>query len=210
MPKVAKTKSKKTNKPEPIEEPVQEANPEGRPLLFATPEILQVRIDEYFASCWEEHWTEQLKPEYRRMKAELLHKLDLPRDETHEWVPVRDRHGNIISTQVKPYAIAALAAFLDTSRQTLINYANRDQFFDTIARAKVKCEAYTEEQLFSGKPATGAIFSLTNNYGYISKLDLSSGGKPLPQQAAVTNSINTLTDEQLLKLATAGKGRASK
>ncbi|MEH7480248.1 terminase small subunit [Neobacillus drentensis] len=70
----------------------------------------------------------------------------------------------------KPYTITGLALALDTNRQTLINYENNDNkaYFDTIKRAKLKCENYAEEHLFVGKSGvTGAIFNLKNNYGWV-------------------------------------------
>ncbi len=202
------TKNPKSTEPiVEVEESIPDTNPEGRPLLFKTPEELQQKIDEYFASCWKEVWVEAVRARYAHLSTTKLN--GMAREDAYEWRQQKDHLGNPVLEQVKPYAISALAAYLDTSRQTLINYAARDQFFDTVMRAKARCEAYTEEQLFSGKPATGAIFSLTNNYGYTSKLDLSSGGKPLPPGATVTNNINTLTDDELIKLAAGGKGRAS-
>jgi len=66
--------------------------------------------------------------------------------------------------QFRPFTISGLALALDTSRQTLINYQERDEFFDTIMRAKRKCENYTEEMLFHKDSANGAKFVLLNGY----------------------------------------------
>lgn len=67
-------------------------------------------------------------------------------------------------TNSKPYTITGLALALDTNRQTLINYEDKDEYFDTIKKAKSKCEQYVEEYLFNGKNVAGAIFNLKNNY----------------------------------------------
>lgn len=69
----------------------------------------------------------------------------------------------------KPYTVTGLAVFLGTSRETLLDYEGRPAFTDAIQKAKEKCKAYAEEYLFSGKNPTGAIFSLTNNYGWVNK-----------------------------------------
>ena len=50
------------------------------------------------------------------------------------------------------------------SRQSLLNYSEKDEFFDTIMRAKRKCELYAEERLFDKDGANGAKFSLANNF----------------------------------------------
>lgn len=66
--------------------------------------------------------------------------------------------------QVKPYTVTGLANYLDTTRETLLDYEKRDEFSDTIKRAKSKCEQFAEEYLFTGKNTAGAIFNLINNY----------------------------------------------
>lgn len=73
----------------------------------------------------------------------------------------------------KPYTITGLALALDTNRQTLINYEDKsDAFFDTIKRAKLKCENYAEEHLFVGKSVVGSIFNLKNNYGWVDRQEV--------------------------------------
>jgi hypothetical protein len=87
-----------------------------------------------------------------------------------------------VLVQIKPYTVSGLAVFLDTSRETLMDYQGRKGFSDAIKRAKERCYSYTEEFLLSGKNPTGAIFSLKNNYGWRDKTetDITSGGKPIP------------------------------
>lgn len=86
----------------------------GRPLKFSTVEILQSKIDEYFAN-----------------------------------------------TPLDQQTITGLAISLDTSRETLMNYENRDEFFDTVKKAKDKIEyAYEMRGLKVG--AAFDIFRLKN------------------------------------------------
>jgi hypothetical protein len=83
----------------------------------------------------------------------------------------------------KPYLITGLALWLDTSRETLINYEERPEFFDTITRAKQKCELYVEEGAMTNKiNAPFAKFNLINNYGWKEKTetDVTTNGKDLP------------------------------
>jgi|WetSurMetagenome_2_1015567.scaffolds.fasta_scaffold725691_2 hypothetical protein len=64
----------------------------------------------------------------------------------------------------KPYTICGLANYLGMTRQTLLNYENKDQYFDTIKKAKSRCEQYAEECLFNNRQVAGVIFNLKNNY----------------------------------------------
>lgn len=69
--------------------------------------------------------------------------------------------------------ITGLALALDTTRDVLIDYENRnDEFSNTIKKAKLKCQNFAEKHLFSGKNATGAIFNLKNNYNWKDKTEI--------------------------------------
>jgi hypothetical protein len=73
-----------------------------------------------------------------------------------------DKEGNAILKKLsEPLTITGLALALKTSRQTLMNYEAREEFFDTIKEAKLRVENYAEKRLFTGK-ATGPIFALKN------------------------------------------------
>lgn len=78
----------------------------------------------------------------------------------------------------EPYTITGLALALDTSRQTLVNYEKRDEYFDAIKRAKLKVENSYEKHLLKGQVA-GAIFSLKNNFSWADQqqLDVKSENK---------------------------------
>jgi hypothetical protein len=82
----------------------------------------------------------------------------------------------------EPYLITGLALWLDTSRETLLNYEDRPEFFDTIKRAKLRCENWVEKGAMMNKiNATSAIFNLKNNYGWHDRTetDLTSKGDKL-------------------------------
>lgn len=66
----------------------------------------------------------------------------------------------------KPYTVSGLADHLETSRQTLINYEEKAEYFDTIRKAKAKIERYNEEQLYRPQQVAGVIFNLKNNFGW--------------------------------------------
>lgn len=69
----------------------------------------------------------------------------------------------------EPYTVTGLALALNISRQDLINYSNKEEFFDTIKKAKLKVENYLEKRLIKDNSCTGIIFNLKNNYGWKDK-----------------------------------------
>ena len=74
----------------------------------------------------------------------------------------------------EPYTITGLACALDTDRVTLVRYQERDEFCNTIKKAKRKVEKQFEERSLQGKyNPTIAIFLMKNNFGYQDKVDLS-------------------------------------
>lgn len=111
----------------------------GRPPKYTEAEVMQYKIDKYFESCFAP-----------------------ARDKNGKFL--KDLNGNIIKTQTRPFTISGLADALDMSRQSLLNYSDKEEFFDTITRAKRKCEVYAEEQLFDKNGVNGAKFSLANNF----------------------------------------------
>ena len=71
----------------------------------------------------------------------------------------------------KPYTDSGLASFLEVTRQTLLNYTEKDEFFVTIKKAKTKIEAQYEERAVLGEyNPTISIFIMKNNFGYEDKV----------------------------------------
>jgi len=70
----------------------------------------------------------------------------------------------------EPYTITGLALALDTTRDLLIDYGNKEEYSDTIKTAKLKCHNYAEKRLY-GNNVAGVIFSLKNNYGWKDKTE---------------------------------------
>ena len=72
----------------------------------------------------------------------------------------------------RPYTIAGMAEHLGVDRQTIYNYEQRDEFFGTIKKARLKIERYIEEILIlEGK--AGQIF-YAKNYGYKDQQDINT------------------------------------
>lgn len=122
----------------------------GRPLKFKSVEELETRIDEYLS---DKGW--KTKKVYSK------------------------KAGDVIDVDYfDPATITGLAVHLKTSRQTLINYEEKEEFFDTIKQAKAICEMHAEEGGLRGdlNPTMG-IFSLKNNYGWKDKSESEVTGK---------------------------------
>lgn len=68
------------------------------------------------------------------------------------------------------WTITGLAVYLDTSRETLMNYEHRDKFFDTIKKLKDMIEASYELSLRK-RGGSGDIFGL-KNFGWKDKTEV--------------------------------------
>ena len=113
----------------------------GRPPKYKSKKEIQILIDKYFTECQGV----QLKDENGTV--------------------MTDKHGNPIIIGSRPPTVTGLALALGfTSRQALLNYQAKEEFVDTITRAKTKVEQYAEERLFDKDGANGAKFSLANNF----------------------------------------------
>ncbi|MBQ8803466.1 MAG: DNA-packaging protein [Tyzzerella sp.] len=118
-----------------------ENNVVGRPPMYKTVEEMQEKIEAYFKSC----------------EGELL--------KDDDGKPILDKFNQPILLGAKPPTITGLALALGfASRQALLNYQEKDEFNDTITRAKSRVEQYAEERLFDRDGANGAKFSLSNNF----------------------------------------------
>jgi hypothetical protein len=121
----------------------------GRPALFATPEALQEKIDEYFA----EGGTDR--------------------------VFVCGSGSNKYDVTVTIYTITGLCLFCGfESRQSFYDYEDRPEFSYTVKRARLQIEQMYEENLQYGN-TTGSIFALKNfGWKDQQGIDHTTGGQP--------------------------------
>jgi hypothetical protein len=134
-------------------------NEGGRPLKFKTAKELQDKIDAYFASCFDEVWTQTFEYDDKGKVIDT------------KWIPVLDRNGDILEKQIRPFTITGLALALDTTRDVLLDYEDREEYSHSIKRAKAIIHNYTEEELMKRDKPTGVIFNLKNNYGWKDKTE---------------------------------------
>ena len=79
---------------------------------------------------------------------------------------------NYCEEKENPYTMSGLAYYLGISRQTLVNYSNQDQFFDTIKKARDRVQMQLEENALSNKAnPTFTIFNLKNNFDWKDKIE---------------------------------------
>ena len=140
----------------------------ARPLKYKTVDALQAAIDAYFEDC-------QGKP--------------LVDDKGNA---VTDKYGEPVIIGAHPPTVTGLALALGfTNRQSLLNYQGKKQFFDTITRAKSRCEAYTESRLFDRDGARGAQFSLEHNFRWKSD---DSDKETLDRAAQVLKEVSSVIE----------------
>lgn len=82
---------------------------------------------------------------------------------------------NMCEKKNKPMTYAGLALAIGIDRQTLYNYEKRDEYFDTIKKARDIVGAYVEEQMFI-RGTSGVIF-YAKNYGYTDRQELAVDSK---------------------------------
>ncbi len=171
----------------------------GRPLAFKTVEELEVKCDEYFETCWGE------VPVLTKQGPVMIDDEEAePRIITTKSGEEKIVYPKKMLTerkQIRPYTLSGLADYLNVDRRTLLNYGRKDEYFPTIARARRKCEMFSEEQLYIGNDR-GAKFGLINNYGWVDKTEQTltgPNGGPI-QLSAVQFDPTRYTDDELDKL----------
>ena len=142
----------------------------ARPLKFKTKKELSDKIQAYFDFC-KPHIAErpvlQYKVREQRVDPKTKKKVwiirDMKRGESYNHI-IEGKEKYI--TEEEPVSITGLAVFLDTTRETLLDYQAKDEFSDTITRAKNFIHSYAESSLWKVKSVNGIIFNLKNNWGW--------------------------------------------
>lgn len=116
----------------------------GRPPKYTSRDEVDRKIDEYFES----------------RKGEVA--LD------DDGKPVFNKYGEPCYIKPpRPPTITGIALYLGfNSKQTLYEYGKKDEFADSILRARSKVEEYAEERLYDKDGQRGAEFNLRCNFGW--------------------------------------------
>lgn len=104
-----------------------------------------------------------------------------------------DKYFNDCDRKNEPYTVTGLCLALDICRDTLSEYMKKDEFSDTIKKAKLKVENYLEKRLINDNSTTGIIFNLKNNFGWKDKQEVEHSGE-------VNNPFKNLSTEELRQL----------
>ena len=116
-------------------------NKGGRPPMYKSADEMTNIIEEYFKSC----------------EGTILKDTD--------GELVYDKYGRPVIVGQKPPTVTGLALALGFNcRLSLLNYQGKDEFVNTITRAKARIEEYAETRLFDKDGVQGAKFSLANNF----------------------------------------------
>lgn len=100
-----------------------------------------------------------------------------------------DKYGQPVMINKKPPTVTGLALALGfNTRLALINYQGKQEFVNTITRAKSYIEAYAEGRLFDREGFNGAKFSLLNNF---------KGWRDKPQDDSATEEVIKKLDDVL-------------
>jgi hypothetical protein len=153
----------------------------ARPAKYKTPAQMQKVIDSYFEECRLNHL-------YMAVMKSGGGEVERTPDD------------NRITEDEFP-TVSGLALVLNMTRQGIIEYAAKDEFSDTVKRAKLRIESHLEQRLYYPQP-TGAIFNLKNNYGWKDKTEtdlISSDGSMTPKAGLDTSKLSTETLQELMK-----------
>ena len=110
----------------------------------------------------------------RPLKYETVEKLQTAIDEYFDscYITELDKEKKPYRVNVRPLTVSGLAVALDMTRQMLVEYSSKDEFGDTIKKAKQIIEQWAEENLVTARNPAGQIFSLKNNYGWQDKQEI--------------------------------------
>lgn len=151
-------------------------------------EEIQQKIMKYFDECFD--------IEYRKVKQYRVLKQK-------DWSEVIEEYYKVKEKQVciTPPTVTGLAYALDTNRQTLLNYEDiesipkkvpkdqRQQFVDTIKKAKSFVERYNEERLHKWWSPIGPMFNLKVNFKRqdVQKIDHTTDGDKITSVTFTTS-----------------------
>ncbi len=117
------------------------------------------------------------------LKFKSPEELESKIQEYYKWAEDNNKH----------ITMSGLAWYLDTNRQTLLNYENSLEnewlksvdddvkvlYVDSIKRAKARIEMEYEEGLYHKESTVGTIFTLKNNYGWVDKQEIERTNKTI-------------------------------
>ena len=95
------------------------------------------------------------------------------------YITKKDKKGIEYKENIRPLTILGMCLYLDISRETLREYMDKEDFVDTIKKAKMRIESYAEDYLFESKNPAGVIFNLKNNFNWKDKQEIETTNKTI-------------------------------
>lgn len=106
-----------------------------------------------------------------------------------------DNYFIMCDEQKRPYTITGLGLAVGLDRKQLLEYGEREEFFNTIKEAKLKIHNFAEEHLYCSGIATGVIFNLKNNFGWQDKTEVNNNNVNYQAQS-YEEFINTIKGDE--------------
>ena len=86
-----------------------------------------------------------------------------------------NKERKLMDEKLRPFTISGLCNYLDIHMDTWNEYSKKQEYSDSIKKAKKTVEQYVEEGLLNGTLSTiGAIFNLKNNFGWVDKVEINT------------------------------------
>jgi hypothetical protein len=105
-----------------------------------------------------------------------------------------DEFFDLVKEGTESPSVIGLACYLETNKQTLLNYQDRDDFRGIIEAAKERIENLFTIKAYNGDiPPAIFIFTAKNHYEYKDAQDFNHGGQKGNPIDAVLTSIDGLT-----------------
>ncbi len=154
-----------------------EKNKGGRPPAYTNKEQIKGLIEDYFKRC----------------EGKIL--------EDKEGNPIINKYGEPVYIDREPLTITGLALALGfNSRTSLLNYQDKEEFMNTITRAKAIVQQYSEKRLFDKDGVNGAKFNLANNFGYTERQTVEAVNTNINLQKDVSSMTDDEISEEIAKL----------
>lgn len=97
----------------------------------------------------------------------------------------------------RPYTVCGLAYALSLTRQGLLEYKRKEEFSDTITRARQRVEIAMEELLLRNSANNGVIFNMKNNFKWRDQSDISIGEHKIIEVVRFQNGKNASGSEKI-------------
>ena len=96
-----------------------------------------------------------------------------------EYMDIENKEHKEQGEKQRPFTISGLCNYLDIHMDTWCEYSKKQEYSDSIKKAKKCVEQYIEEGLLNGTlNPIGAIFNLKNNFGWVDKIDINTTNQP--------------------------------